>query len=97
MSIGEYCEVTLPQTNDSGVVGFFIPRFCIRKDDSGSYVMKTDENGLLKKQYVKTGRILWGEQIEILAGLSQEDHIAFPYGKTVREGAATKQVDYPSY
>ena len=59
--------------------------------------MKTDENGLLTKQYVKTGRILWGEQIEILAGLSQQDYVAFPYGKTVREGAATKQVDYPSY
>ena len=97
MSIGEYCEITLPQTNETGVAGFFVPRFVIRKDDSGSYVMKTDENGLLTKQYVKTGRILWGEQIEILAGLSQQDYVAFPYGKTVREGAATKQVDYPSY
>ena len=97
MSIGEYCEVTLPQSTETTVVGFFVPRWIIRKDDSGSYVMKTDENGLLTKQYVKTGRLLWGEEIEILAGLSQEDHVAFPYGKTVREGAATKQVDYPSY
>ncbi len=96
LTIGEYCEVTLPQSNEGGG-GLFLPRYMIRKDDSGSYVMKRDENERLKKQYVRTGRMLWGDYYEIMAGLSVEDEIAFPYGKTVREGAETKHADYPSY
>ena len=51
------------------------------------------EDGKLKKQQVVTGRRISGYAIEIVSGLTQDDRIAFPYGKDVVEGAATKEVD----
>lgn len=57
------------------------------------YVMKADENNRLKKQYVKTGRIIYGSQIEIKSGLSESDKICFPYGKNIKEGIKTKDSD----
>mgnify|MGYP000119804527 CR=1 FL=1 len=38
-----------------------------------------------------TGKLLWGSYYEVKSGLSEEDYIAFPYGKTVVEGADTKE------
>ena len=52
-------------------------------------MMKADENNRLKKQFVETGRVINGDTIEIRAGVVMEDRLAFPYGKTVREGART--------
>ena len=51
------------------------------------YCMIVDENGRLKKQYVVTGKTLYGSAIEIKSGLTEDDYIAFPYGKDVVEGA----------
>ena len=55
--------------------------------------MKADENGRLKKQYVKTGRIIYGSEIEIKSGLSESDKICFPYGKSIKEGIKTQDTD----
>ncbi len=44
----------------------------------------------VKKQYVRTGKTLYGSTIEVKEGLSIDDAIAFPYGKNVKEGAKTK-------
>ena len=46
---------------------------------------------LLKKQYVVTGRTVYGSAVEIKSGLTEEDMIAFPYGKDVVEGALTTE------
>ena len=48
-----------------------------------------DEKEKLTKQYIRTGGTVWG-YVEIKQGLSTDDQIAFPYGKSVREGAAVK-------
>ena len=34
-----------------------------------------------------------GYALEITDGLGFDDHIAFPYGKDVKDGAKTKEVD----
>ena len=39
------------------------------------------------------GKSLWGSYTEILSGLTEEDLIAFPYGKTVKEGAPAQEGD----
>ena len=52
-----------------------------------------DENGRLKKQAVKTGKIYYGSYQEILDGLTMDDLIAFPYGKNVREGVKVEMPD----
>lgn len=51
--------------------------------------MKEDENGKLVKTYVRTGGTLWNSYTAVYDGLSEEDWIAFPYGKQVKEGAKT--------
>ena len=55
------------------------------------------ENDKLKKQNVVTGKLLWGSYYEVKSGLSEEDYIAFPYGKTVVEGADTKESSSSDY
>ena len=44
-------------------------------------------DGRLEKRQIGTGRALWGSYTEITGGLSPEEHIAFPYGRNLREGA----------
>ena len=62
-------------------------------DDGGKYVMIQGDNGKLQKKYVKTGKTVYGYEIEILDGLSDDDYIAVPYGKNVKEGARTVRED----
>lgn len=35
-----------------------------------------------------TGRTVYGSAVEIKSGLTEDDRIAFPYGKNAVEGAA---------
>lgn len=72
--------------------GIAIENAFVRKDASGSYVMKA-EDGKLKKQYVKTGRSFYGYATEILEGLSLEDAITFPYGDGAIEGTSVEISD----
>lgn len=88
---GEYVDLTMnaaPSVEDN--MAIFLQKAYVREEDGKSYVMIADENDRLKKQYVVTGRTLYGEAIEIKAGLSREDRIAFPYGKTAKEGVKVK-------
>lgn len=78
------------QSGQSG--GVYITVMYVRSENGQSYVYKVDENGLLKKQYVRTGRTIDG-YLEIKEGLSNDDYIAFPYGKAVKDGAKTKSAD----
>lgn len=78
--------------SDSAENEIFLMQAFVREDEEGFYVYKKDENLLLKKQYVKIGKITDGA-MEIKSGISMEDEIAFPYGKDVKEGAKTKSVE----
>ncbi len=50
-------------------------------------------DGVLRKEQVHTGRRAM-EYIELIgSSLTREDYIAFPYGKTVRDGAAVEITD----
>lgn len=91
MSTDMGINITIPAQNEEA--GMFIPKVYVREEDGKHYVMKADENNRLKKQYVKTGRIIYGSQIEIKSGLSESDKICFPYGKNIKEGIKTKDTD----
>ncbi len=95
MTIGEWCEVTKISDTDLDNT-MYLELMYVRKDDKGYYVMIADENNKLKKQYVRTGKTVWGYMIEIKSGISMEDRIAFPYGKTVKAGAPVTDVEYPN-
>ena len=52
--------------------------------------MKRGEDGKLVKQYIETGK-LNGGSYEVKTGITAEDWIAFPYGKTAVEGTKTRE------
>ena len=80
--------------NSQSSSGIYLENYYIRTDESGkNYVYLQGEDGLLKKQYVKVGKSLWGYYLEITSGVTLQDKIAFPYGKNVSEGAPTNEVE----
>lgn len=87
---GEYVDLAI-STNQSETGGLFIEKAYVREEDGKSYCMIADENDRLKKQYVVTGRTIYGQAVEIKSGLYESDRIAFPYGKNAVEGAAVTE------
>ncbi|MDD6057615.1 MAG: efflux RND transporter periplasmic adaptor subunit [Clostridiales bacterium] len=87
---GEYVDLSI-STNQSEKEGLFIEKAYVRQEDGKAYVMIADEKDKLKKQYVVTGRTIYGNAIEIKSGLSKQDRIAFPYGKNAVEGASVEE------
>ena len=65
-----------------------IDKAYVRTDNGGAYVMK-DDNGVLKKQPVKTKQSSMSGFVYIISGLNKDDLIAFPYGEKGKEGLHT--------
>lgn len=86
ISAYENVNVTFPAATSD--VDIYIPKAYIRSENGQSYVYKRDENGRLKKQFIRTAGIISG-YVGIKEGLSTDDYIAFPYGKNVKDGAKT--------
>ena len=82
-------SVSISYNLGSGESAFFLPSMFIRYDNGMPYVMAKSESGKLEKRYIDIGIEMYGEYCEIIEGVSMDDHIAFPYGKDVEEGADT--------
>lgn len=81
-------------SNEDNKAIYLEPYFVREEKDGKSYVWKQGDDGLLTKQYVITGKMIYGGMaVEIMDGIKMSDKIAFPYGKDVKEGAKTKEVD----
>lgn len=91
----EWVSVTFTAGGDGGegTGNFYVMKAYIREENGEKYVYISDENGRLKKQYLVTGKTIWNYYIEIISGITEQDLIAFPYGKDVKEGVRTKQTD----
>ena len=90
---GEYVDLTIGgefEDEEENSDKIYIEKAYVRKEDGKSYCMIAGEDGRLKKQFVVTGKTIYGTMVEIKAGLLQTDRIAFPYGKTAVEGALVK-------
>ena len=85
---GHYLQLSL-DANANQENALYIPNAYIRRDAGGKYVMK-DDNGVLAKQYIKTGKSYYGYVTGVLEGLTENDHVAFPYGDGAIEGVKTK-------
>ena len=73
--------------------GLALSSALVRTEENGrSYCLVEGSDGKLEKRYLEVGANEWGT-VQIESGLSREDHIAFPYGKGVVEGAKTTRVD----
>ena len=87
---GEYVELTMTSNVDNSN-SIYLDKAYVREEDGKSYVLKADKNDRLVKQYVVTGKTIWGQAVEIVSGLTMEDKIAFPYGKNAKEGVKVKE------
>lgn len=86
----EMVSMDLP-ADEGGMSGMFIGKEYIRSKNGEDFVYKEGKNGKLEKQSIRTGQTFYGSIIEVKDGLTMEDHIAFPYGKKVKEGAKVKR------
>lgn len=91
LQAGSYASITF--SSATAEHGIYLENPFLRTEQGRSYVYLQGADGTLEKRYVTTGKSLWGSYTEILSGLTEEDFIAFPYGKTVKEGAPTQQGD----
>ena len=73
--------------------GIYLENPFLRTEQGKSYVYVRGVDGKLEQRFITTGKSLWGSYTEVLDGLTAEDYIAFPYGKTVVEGADTVESD----
>lgn len=99
---GESVTLTYSSSGSGTEDGLFLNLPFVREENGKNYIYVRGEDGLLEKRLVTTGRNLWGSYLEILdGGLSEEDYIAFPYGRNLRDGAKTREADtdelYSSY
>lgn len=88
----EYVDLQIESKGESGG-SIYLAKALIRMENGQSYVYIEDENKKLKKQYVRTGQTLYSSYIEVKEGLTEEDWIAFPYGKNVKEGASVNELE----
>ncbi len=88
---GNYVSVSYSSATSQQ--GIYLQNPFLRTEQGRSYVYVRGADGTLEKRYVTTGKALWGSYTEILSGITQADLLAFPYGKTVKEGAPTQEGD----
>jgi hypothetical protein len=84
-----YVEMSYAQGEEEGGNSVYLLNSFIRSEGAKSYILY-EQDGKLVKQYVRTGRNMWGMYTEIIGGLEPDLYLAFPYGKNVREGALTE-------
>ena len=73
--------------------GIYLENPFLRTEQGKTFVYVLGADGRLEQRFVKTGKSLWGSYTEILSGLSEEDMLAFPYGKNVKAGAVAQEGD----
>ena len=71
----------------------FLDKSYVREENGQKYVLVAGDDDRLEKRYIKTGRVLYGSQIEVLEGISESDRFAFPYGSTAKENVRVKDCD----
>ena len=90
-SADDYLNVTLDSVGAADQNGFYLMKAFVRTDDSGQkYVYKEGSDGKLKKQVITVGTVT-SDGYEVKSGVTEDDWIAFPYGKNVKDGAKVKE------
>ena len=95
VKIGDSVSVSFDKANSTSV---YILNAFVRSDSRGeSYVYAQGENGTLSKLKVSTGTVVYCEYIEITSGISKDTYLAFPYGKSAKEGAQTQRQPFTDF
>lgn len=85
----DWVDVSYESSGDESA--WYLENMFIRSENGQSFVFVRNEDGMLEQRTVKIGGSLWGSYTEIRGGLTQDDFVAFPYGKDVTDGAQTRE------
>lgn len=85
--------VSVMYSTASAEHGIYLENAFLRTEQGQHYIWLRGADGKLEKRFVTVGKSLWGNYTEILSGLTEEDFLAFPYGKELKEGAPTAEAD----
>lgn len=91
LEAGSY--VSMSYSASAAEHGIYLEKAFVRTEKGESYIYVRGADGKLEKRTVQVGKVLWGSYYEILSDLSEEDYLAFPYGKDVKQGAPTVESD----
>ena len=85
---GAYVDISLTTQGDAD--SLYISQMYVKKEENRYFVYaRNQQTGLLEKRYVTIGKSLYGSYYQIKSGLTNDDMIAVPFGKTVKEGVKT--------
>lgn len=91
---GMWVEVRKAVNQENPQQFFAIMNAFVRTDQGQPYVWMAQDGKLIKKE-VSIGRTIQGSYIEILNGdITMDDMLAFPYGKSLKEGNPVKEAGY---
>ncbi len=91
LQAGSY--VSMNYSTASAEQGIYLEKAFVRSEKGQHWIYVRGSDGRLEKRDVRVGKVLWGSYYEILSPLGEEDFLAFPYGKNVKEGAPTVESD----
>lgn len=94
---GESVSLSMSVDTKQDMNSLYIDKAYVRKSNGKYYVLKENKKKRLEKQTVVTGKTFYGSMIEIKSGITNDDNIAFPYGKKAKEGIRTKKTDTTNY
>ena len=86
----EGVSLDLPSETENPA-GLYISKEYVRNKDGKDFVYVEGKGHRLERRNVQVGKNFYGSMLEIKNGLTEEDHIAFPYGKKVKEGVKVRR------
>ena len=85
---GFYVSMTY-QTAEQAAGTLYLQNAFLRSEGNRSYVYVRNADGLLEKRYLECGVSTDGYMTPVHSGITEEDFVAFPYGREIVEGAPT--------
>ena len=85
---GFYVSMTY-QSPEQAAGTLYLQNAFLRSEGNRSYVYVRNSENLLEKRYLECGVSTDGYMTPIYSGITEEDFVAFPYGKSIVEGAPT--------
>lgn len=89
----DYVSVSFTQPQAEGSESFAIDKAYIGNDDGGSFLYLVNNDGLLEKTYVKTGKTIYDSYVVIKDEIDTNGYIASPYTKYAKDGVKAKLSD----
>lgn len=84
----DYVQITPVEENTDKESGQYLLSAFILDENGKKFIYVKNENGLLEKRQIQVNGIM-DTFTKIKSGITENDRVAFPYGKDVKDGAKT--------